>query len=132
MVPSRPGREPAPLSGPQPPSRQRRATSDHSADARSAGSRARVAGSPAHSRDGSCRLARARPTGGARTLGPVDLPRLAASDPALADPLDQALDLLTGRPLVALTGAGLSTDSGIPDYRGPSSPRRTPMTYTEF
>ena len=74
----------------------------------------------------------ARRTGGPRTLDRVDLPRLAASDPALADPLDQALDLLAGRPLVALTGAGLSTDSGIPDYRGPSSPRRTPMTYTEF
>jgi NAD-dependent SIR2 family protein deacetylase len=48
-----------------------------------------------------------------------------------ADP-SAALTLLRGRRLVVLTGAGMSTDSGIPDYRGPGAPDRMPMTYQEF
>jgi NAD-dependent SIR2 family protein deacetylase len=41
-------------------------------------------------------------------------------------------ELLRGRVWVALSGAGISTDSGIPDYRGPTSIRATPMQYSEF
>jgi NAD-dependent SIR2 family protein deacetylase len=44
-------------------------------------------------------------------------------------------DLVRGAGVVVLSGAGLSTESGIPDYRGPSGAalrRHAPMTYQAF
>jgi NAD-dependent SIR2 family protein deacetylase len=41
-------------------------------------------------------------------------------------------ELARGRRVVALTGAGCSTESGIPDYRGPGARPRTPLQHREF
>jgi NAD-dependent SIR2 family protein deacetylase len=53
-------------------------------------------------------------------------------DTPVADQLAATVGLLHGRSWTCLTGAGISTDSGIPDYRGPDSPRATPMLYQDF
>ncbi|MDH6115165.1 NAD-dependent SIR2 family protein deacetylase [Kitasatospora sp. MAP12-15] len=52
----------------------------------------------------------------------------------LSTGLDEIARLLAGRGVAVLSGAGLSTESGIPDYRGATGSRRrgTPMTYQEF
>ncbi|GGM07632.1 NAD-dependent protein deacetylase [Micromonospora yangpuensis] len=47
---------------------------------------------------------------------------------------EAVIRLLAAGEVVVLSGAGLSTDSGIPDYRGPGAVarRHTPMTYQTF
>jgi NAD-dependent SIR2 family protein deacetylase len=53
-------------------------------------------------------------------------------DPALRATVDAAEELFTDRRVAVLTGAGVSTDSGIPDYRGEGAPVRRPMTFQTF
>lgn len=49
-----------------------------------------------------------------------------------SDDIAALLDLFDSRTIAVLTGAGVSTDSGIPDYRGAGSIKRTPMNIRDF
>ncbi|HVO40602.1 MAG TPA: NAD-dependent protein deacetylase [Spirochaetia bacterium] len=51
-----------------------------------------------------------------------------------SDGIELLAALMKGRRVLALSGAGMSTESGIPDYRGPRSVRRRtrPIYYREF
>jgi NAD+-dependent protein deacetylase sirtuin 4 len=57
---------------------------------------------------------------------------VAVSASSEVEALEPLLDLLRGRRAVVLAGAGCSTESGIPDYRGPDAKPRAPIQYQEF
>jgi NAD-dependent SIR2 family protein deacetylase len=52
--------------------------------------------------------------------------------PAISYSIEHAKQLLSGRQVLALTGAGISTDSGIPDYRGEGRVQKHPLTFDQF
>lgn len=52
--------------------------------------------------------------------------------PASHPSVEALADLLRSHRTLVLSGAGMSTDSGIPDYRGPDSRPRAPMRYQAF
>jgi NAD-dependent SIR2 family protein deacetylase len=57
-----------------------------------------------------------------------------AEEPRRSDSIADLLALLRGRRFTILSGAGCSTDSGIPDYRGPTGSlrKRQPIQYQDF
>jgi NAD-dependent deacetylase sirtuin 4 len=60
--------------------------------------------------------------------------RQSMEHPPAPDAIRSLASLMRGRGTLVLSGAGLSTESGIPDYRGPTSRARPPqpIKYQEF
>jgi NAD-dependent SIR2 family protein deacetylase len=53
-------------------------------------------------------------------------------DPAVDYAIAQTRQMLFGLNVLAMTGAGVSTDSGIPDYRGQGRVVKHPLTFDQF
>jgi len=52
--------------------------------------------------------------------------------PAISYSVDRARELLADKAVLVISGAGISTDSGIPDYRGEGRVQKHPLTFDEF
>ena len=52
--------------------------------------------------------------------------------PAISYSVERAREYLLGKKTLVISGAGISTDSGIPDYRGEGRVQKHPLTFDEF
>jgi NAD-dependent SIR2 family protein deacetylase len=53
-------------------------------------------------------------------------------DSALLYGIERAKEIISSKRVLVLTGAGISTSSGIPDYRGAGRVQKHPLTFDEF
>jgi len=77
---------------------------------------------------------RRSPTDSPMPTDHAEMRRWVPERPSNLSPLEDIVDLLRHMRVVALTGAGCSTESGIPDYRGPKrdDSHPEPITYQQY
>ncbi|MDO5049180.1 MAG: Sir2 family NAD-dependent protein deacetylase [Actinomycetaceae bacterium] len=69
------------------------------------------------------------------TIKNIEAPPAQAARPEPEDigaAVQPVVDVLKNKKFAVITGAGVSTDSGLPDYRSPGAPNRNPMTIQQF